>query len=111
MQFRTLLATGVLAVSLAAFASAKSWDITIDSSAKVGNVMLPAGSYTVKLQNDQALFTSDSGKKFTVTVKVQANATPKKYEQTEMRTQKQGDTNVIQAIELGGTTQELEFGE
>ncbi len=71
---------------------------------------LPAGSYTVKLANNQALFTSESGKKFTVPVKV-SNDSSKKYDATEVRTAKDGETNVIQAIDLGGTTEELQFGE
>ena len=111
MKFKSLLASGALILSLAAIASAKTWDIAVDSATKVGSVMLPAGSYTLKLDNNQALFTSDTGKKFTVPVKVQAKASPKKYDQTQVLTQKQGATNVIQSIDLSGTTQQLDFGE
>ena len=100
----------MLILSLAAIGSAKSWDILLDFNAKAGSVTLPAGSYTVKLDNNQALFISDSGKKFTVPVKVQNTAT-KKYDRTEVKTEKQGDANIIQTIDLGGTTEELQFGE
>jgi hypothetical protein len=56
------------------------------------------------------LFTSENGKKFTVPVKVNTGAA-KKYDATEVRTTKQGDATVIEAIDLSGTTQELKFGE
>ena len=63
----------------------------------------------MKLDNNQALFISDSGKKFTVPVKIENAA--KKYSDTVVETSKQGDANVIQSIDLGGTTQKLEFTE
>jgi len=110
MKMKTMFATGALLLSLVAIGTAKSWDIVIDSSTKAGTVMLPAGNYTVKLNNNQALFTSEDGKKFTVPVKVNTGAT-KKYDATEVRTAKQGETTVIQAIDLSGTNEELQFGE
>lgn len=109
MKIKTFLASGVLLLSLAAIGSAKSWDIVVDSNTKAGTALLPAGTYTVKINNNQAMFTSDSGKKFTVPVKIANGST--KYEETAVRTQKQGDTSVIQSIDLGGTTEELQFGE
>jgi TfoX/Sxy family transcriptional regulator of competence genes len=110
MKIKSFIATTAMLLSLAAIGSARSWGITVDSNTKVGNVTLPAGTYTVKVDNNQALFVSDSGKKFTVPVKVGTPAT-KKYDQTEMKTQKEGDSNVIQTIDLGGTNEELQFGE
>jgi len=110
MKMKTMFATGALLLSLVAIGSAKSWDIVIDNNTKAGNVVLPAGSYTVKLNNNQALFTSENGKKFTVPVKVDTGAA-KKYDATEVRTSKQGETTVIQAIDLSGTNEELQFDE
>jgi hypothetical protein len=108
MKVRAFLATSALFLSMAAIGSAKSWDIVIDSNTKAGNVVLPAGNYSVKVNNNQALFTSDSGKKYTVTVKVD-NGAAKKYDTTELKTTKQGETSVIQAIDLSGTNEELQF--
>ena len=108
MKIKTFFATGALLLSLVAIGSAKSWDIVVDSNTKVGTTVLPAGSYSVKLANNQAMFTSDSGKKFTVAVKV-SNGSAKKYDATEVRTAKDGETNIIQAIDLGGTNEELQF--
>ena len=111
MKIKTMFATGALLLSLAAIGSAKSWDIVVDGNTKAGNVMLPAGNYTVKVNNNQAMFTSENGKKFTVSVKVNASSAAKKYDQTEVKTAKQGETSVIQAIDLSGTKDELQFGE
>jgi hypothetical protein len=110
MKIKSLFATGALLLSLAAIGSAKSWDIVVDANTKAGNVMLPAGSYSVKVDNNQALFISDGGKKYTVPVKIDTGAA-KKYNATEVKTEMQGETHIIQAIDLGGTTQELQFGE
>jgi cytochrome c biogenesis protein ResB len=110
MKIKTIIATGAMLASFVVLGSAKSWDIVVDSNTKAGSVILPAGNYSVKLANNQAMFTSESGQKFTVPVKVDTGAT-KKFDQTEVKTAKQGDTNVIQAIDLGGTTEELQFGE
>jgi hypothetical protein len=110
MKIKTFLASGALLLSLAAIGSAKSWEIVVDANTKAGNVVLPAGTYSVKVNNNQAFFVSDTGKKFTVAVKVDSGAT-KKFDETQVKSAKQGDTNVIQAIDLGGTTEELQFGE
>jgi hypothetical protein len=110
MKIKSFLATSAMLLSLAAIGSAKSWEIIVDSNTKAGGVSLPAGNYTVKLDNNQALFTSDSGKKFTVPVKID-NGSAKKFSQTEVKTLKEGDTNVIHEIDLSGTTEELQFSE
>jgi phosphoribosylformylglycinamidine (FGAM) synthase-like amidotransferase family enzyme len=95
---------------MVAIGSAKSWDITVHSATKAGSTVLPAGEYRVKLDNNQATFTeTGSGKQFTVAVKVQQG--DHKFDATATETVKQGDTDVIQHIDLGGTTEELQFGE
>jgi hypothetical protein len=97
-------------LSLVAIGSAKSWDIMVDSATMAGSVTLPAGSYRVKLDNNQAMFTStDSGKSYNVPVKIENKE--KKFSQTAVETSKQGDNTVMKTIDLGGTTEELEFGE
>jgi hypothetical protein len=111
MKTKTLFATGALLLSLVAIGSAKSWDIYVDNNTKAGNVVLHAGNYSVKLDNNQAIFVAEDGKKFTVPVKVNATSATKKYNETEVKTSKQGDTAVIHAIDLSGTTEELQFGE
>jgi uncharacterized protein RhaS with RHS repeats len=111
MKIKSLLATSAILLALATIGSARTWGITVDANTKVGNVTLPAGSYTVKVDNNQAQFMlNDSGKKFTVAVKI-GNTAAKKYDQTEVKLQKEGGASVIHAIDLGGTNEELQFGE
>jgi phosphoribosylformylglycinamidine (FGAM) synthase-like amidotransferase family enzyme len=109
MKAKTFLAAGAMLLSLVAIGSAKSWDIVVDANTKAGNVTLPAGSYTVKLNNNQAMFTSETGKTFTVAVKVTNGSA--KYSETAVKSEKQGAATVIQSIDLSGTTEELQFGE
>lgn len=111
MRAKTFLAAGILSLSMVAIGSAKSWDVMVDSPTMAGNVTLPAGNYSVKLnKNNQAFFTNqESGKRFTVPVKVQ-NA-DHKYSQTQVETKAQGDQHVMKSIDLGGTNEELNFGE
>ena len=95
---------------MVAIGSAKTWDISVHSDTKAGGTLLPAGEYRVKLDNNQATFTETrSGKHFTVAVKVQQG--DRKYDATAVETVKDGGTDVIQHIDLGGTTEELQFGE
>jgi VCBS repeat-containing protein len=110
MRVRPFLLGGALFLSMVAIGSAKTWDIAVQSATQAGTVTLPAGEYSVKLNNNQALFTaSNSGKTYNVPVTIQKAA--RKYSQTSVETKKTGETNVIQHIDLGGTMDELQFGE
>jgi hypothetical protein len=98
-----------LAASSVTIASAKTWNISVSAPAMAGPVMLPAGNYKVKLDGATAIFRNqDTNKVYTAPVKVQ-NA-EKKYSQTAVESTDQGGTQVIQDIQLGGTTEEIEFG-
>jgi len=111
MKLRSTLACGALLLSLVSIGSAKSWDIIIgNSTTKAGTVMLPAGNYRLKFDNNQAIFIQpDSGKTFTVPVKVEQ--TPKKNGVTTIETKNTDGNDVIQSIDLSGTTEKLDFGE
>lgn len=110
MKGKLLLAGAALFFAVVAVGSAKSWDIKVDSAATAGTLQLPAGNYTVKLNGDHAVFTSDqSGKQFSVAAKIEKSAT--KFDDTAVENVMRGNTEVIESIELGGTTTKLEFGE
>jgi hypothetical protein len=111
MKPRFLLAGAALFLSTIAIGNAKTWDVMMDSPTKAGNLLLPKGNYSVKLdKSNQAIFTAaDSGKKYATTVKIQ-NA-PQKFEATQVESTKRGDQEVIQSIDLGGTNEMLQFGE
>jgi hypothetical protein len=110
MKIKSFLAMSAMLLSLAAIGSARTWSVIIDSHTKVGSVSIPAGSYTVKVDKDQVFFVNDSGKKYAVPAKI-ANAPDKKYDETKLRTEKQGEMNIIHGIDLGGTNEEVQFGE
>jgi hypothetical protein len=108
MKYKSLVAGAVLCLAAATVGSARSWDISVDYTAKAGNTTLPAGDYTVKLNGNQAKLTAeDSGKTYIVPVKI-VNV-ERKYLDTAVVSVETGGTELIQSIELGGTTTELEF--
>jgi hypothetical protein len=110
MRARMILACGALFLSTVAIGSAKSWDVTMTSAVKAGSMMLPAGSYHLKLDNTkaEATFTdTDSGKKFSAPVKVDQGS--QKFSDTAVESQNTDGQEVIRFIDLGGTTQKLQF--
>jgi hypothetical protein len=108
MKHRSLLLSALVFAGLS-IASAKSYQITLSETSKAGNVQLAPGSYSVKLEGTNAIFTDENGKKISAPVKVE-NA-EKKHDATAVQTTKTNDGDKIQAIELGGSTETLEFGE
>jgi len=110
MKTRSLLLVGILAFAGLCVARTKTYDITLTSAAKVGSAMLPAGDYKLRVEGAEAVFTNeDNAKKFTAPVKIQNTA--KKHEETAVQSTTQNGTQIIQAIELGGSPETLEFGE
>jgi len=110
MSVKSLLIVGVLAVCSLTIASAKSWDISVSSPAKAGKLDLPKGDYTLKLAGNTAIFrAADTGKTYTAPVKIETQT--KKYDETAVESTTQGETEIIQSIDLGGTTSKLDFSE
>jgi hypothetical protein len=98
----------VLSLSSVMFAGTKSYHVVFTSAAKVGSVKLAPGEYTVKVDGANAIFTNDStSKKFTAPVKVENGS--KKFQVTAVDSTKDGEGEVVKAIELGGSTTTLEF--
>ena len=101
---------GVVALSTIAFAGTKSYDVVISSPAKAGGVQLAPGAYKVKVEGSNAVFTgTQSRESITVPVKVENGDT--KYSATALDSTRQGDTQQITSIELGGSKIKLEFGQ
>lgn len=110
MTTKSLLFAGTLALASLTTAEAKTYDITLDAAAQAGSVQLPAGEYKVKLEGTNAVFTDmKTSKDYTAPVKVENMA--RKFNQTAVETTNQGGTPRIEAIDLGGSTTKLEFGE
>jgi hypothetical protein len=91
-------------------ASAKSYDIRLESRAMVGNQELKPGDYKLKIEGTQAVFTDvQTSKSWTATVKVENAA--QKFGDTVVESTQQGDMAHINAIDLAGSSTKLEFGQ
>lgn len=109
MKHRLLL-TGALALASLSIASAKAYQITVDEPTQAGMVQLKPGDYKVKVDGSNAVFTNlDSGKSVSTPVKVEN--TGKKHDVTAVDTSKATGSAKMEAIELGGTDETIEFGE
>ena len=110
---RKLIVAG-LAIASLTFAgtrttkSSKSYSITLSAPATAGSVQLKAGQYKLKVDGDNAVFTNvESDKSFTTPVKVET--VDKKFGDTKVQSVKEGETDKIREIDLGGSTTKLGF--
>ena len=70
---------------------------------------LTAGDYVVKVQGSNAVFTNqDTAKTFTAPVKIENVS--QKFDETAVDVNTAGGQNIVQDIQLGGTTTKLDFG-
>jgi hypothetical protein len=105
---KKIFLAGVLSLASLTIVSAKSYEIVLSAPTKVGTVQLKPGQYTLKVQGTNAIFTdSETAKSYTTPVKVETGAT--KYDETKIQSAKQGDTDQIQEIDLGGSKTKLGF--
>jgi len=106
---RKLFTVGMLALCSLTIASAKSYELTLSGVTKVGSIELKPGQYTLKIAGNNAVFTSEeTAKSFTTAVKVEN--TDKKFDTTQVNASKEGSTDVVKEIELGGSKTKLDFG-
>jgi hypothetical protein len=106
MTTKSLLLTGALALCSFSMGFAKSYDLVFSTPVRAGNLQLEPGEYTLKVKGNVASFTNiDTEKTYTAPVKIQN--TGKKHDVTAVDT----TNNQIQKIELGGSADELQFGE
>jgi hypothetical protein len=109
MTNRWLLGVGALALSATAIASAKTYDVVVSNSVKAGSAQLAPGEYKLKVDGSNAIFTDTQSRK-SITVPVKVESGKNKYSATALDTSKQGGTEQITSIELGGSNTKLEFG-
>jgi hypothetical protein len=108
MTAKSLLLIGTLA--LAGIASAKSYDVTLSTPTKAGSLTLAAGEYSVNVLGSIAVFTNvETGKKFIAAVKAQDAG--KRFDATAVDCNTKDGAERITAVELGGSSTKLEFGE
>lgn len=105
---RKFLVVATLALSSLTIVSAKSYEIILSGPTKAGNVTLKPGQYKLKVDGSNAIFTEvNSSKSYTTPVKVETG--DKKYNDTRVQSTKDGGTDSIQEIDLGGSKTKLGF--
>ncbi len=109
MNVRSLLIVGAVALSSAALASAKTYEITLLGPAKAGAVELQPGEYKVRVEGSRAVFTDAHNKLVTVPATVE-NA-DKKFDSTRVETANHDGMDTIQAIDLGDSKTRLKLGQ
>lgn len=109
MKRKPFFLAGTLMLAGLSIASAKSYDLVMTEPAKAGQVELARGEYKLKVDGTNAIFTEvNTGKSVTTPVKI--TTTDKKHDSTAVETSKTADGQKVQAIELGGSKDTLEFG-
>jgi hypothetical protein len=105
---KKFMVVAALALSSLTIVSAKSYDIILSSLTKAGSITLKPGQYKLKVDGTTATFTDvNTSKSFTTTVKVET--TDKKFDDTRVQSKKDGETDAIEEIDLGGSKTKLGF--
>jgi hypothetical protein len=107
MKINFLIGFAILGLSIA---SAKSYEISVDTVSKVGNVQLQPGEYKVTLNGSQVKFTDEnSGKAVETTGTVETNAAKTKFDATAVETDQSNGVTTVHEIDLGGTRTDIKF--
>jgi hypothetical protein len=109
MTKKSLLFIGALALSTVSFASSKSYEILIVTPTQAGAMQLTAGEYRLQVEGSNAIFTNiDTNHSFVAPVQIEAT---QKHQVTAVETKTDGSSQRITSIDLGGSTETLQFGE
>ena len=105
---KKFIVVAALALSSLTVVNAKSYEIILSGPTKAGSIQLKAGQYKLKVDGSNAIFTDvNSSKSFTTPVKVENG--DKKFDDTRVQSTKDGDTEKIEEIDLGGSKTKLGF--
>lgn len=102
------LLVGALSICSLAFAGSKSYNITLPTAAKAGGVKLAAGDYTLKIDGANAIFV-DAHTRKAVSAPIKVGTAAHKFNYTAVETSPVGGEERITAIDLGGSTTQIEF--
>lgn len=105
---RTRLLLAVLALGLAAVASAKTYSIELFQSAMLGNTELKPGTYSIEVADQKAVVRNG---KFHGEAPVKTEDAETKYSRTSVVLMNSGGQMHIQEIHIGGTKTKLVFTE
>jgi hypothetical protein len=105
MKLRSLVLFAVMGLSIA---SAKSYQFTLNSASKVGNVTLKPGRYEVAVDASKVRFRELNSGKSTETEGKLVDG-ERRFDSTSISTSKEGATSEIHEINLGGTKTKIVF--
>ena len=108
MTARSALVIGVLTLSSVAMARTKSYSVNLSEPVTVHNTQLAPGDYKVTIEGSNAVF-DDTQKGTSYTLPVKVESAPKKFDVTSMDTVREGDSNNLTSISLGGSNTKLDF--
>jgi len=100
---KTLLAIALLGASMA---SAKTYTVTVNGPAAIGNSQVKGGDYKLELKGDRVLLKDG---KMVDEFPVQVQNESRKFDSTSITYSSHDGTTRIEEIRLGGTTVKLVF--
>ena len=104
-MFRSLILFTALCVSIA---SAKTFEITLDSAVKAGSVELKAGKYNLAVMEDSKVrFIGANGQMVETSAKL--STVEKKFPSTQIDLKQMNGTSQINEIDLGGAKTRIQF--
>jgi hypothetical protein len=99
--FILLVAAGLTLVG------AKKYDVTFGSPAVLGPMQVESGSYKLSFDGPKVTLVNDNGKTFETTATVQTAS--KKYSETVVHSKRVDGKDLVDEIQIGGTTTALDF--
>lgn len=108
MTIKSLLLVGFVSACSLALAGTKSYDVVFDQQSVVGTLQLAPGEYRLKVENGTATFTDvRTNKSVSAPAKVETGT--EKFAHTAVNVFREGKTDRVAAIQLGGSTTKVEF--
>jgi hypothetical protein len=105
---KKFLVVAGLAISSMTVLSAKTYEIVLSAPTTAGSVQLKPGQYKLKVEGANAIFTDlNTSKSYTTPVKVENG--DKKFDDTRVQSTKDGSSEKINEIDLGGSKTKLGF--
>ncbi len=109
MTKKSLFLVGFVSACSLALAGTKSYDVVFAQTAIVGTLHLTPGEYRLKVADGTATFTDVRSSK-SVSAPVKIETATRKFAHTAVDAIREGKTDRVADIQLGGSTTKVEFG-
>ncbi len=108
MTKKSLFLVGFVSACSFALAGTKSYDVVFDHQAIAGSLQLAPGEYKLKVENGTATFTDVRTRK-SVSAPAKLETAGRKFAYTAVDVVREGTTDRVAAIQLGGSATKVEF--